>query len=117
MFRDISTDWNSCLVNGNDFRELIPEFYQENVEFLMNFKKLDLGMTVNGEKVAEIKLPAWASSEKEFLSTMRKALESEFVSENLHHWIDLIFGYKQRGEQAIFCNNCECLDRVSHILI
>lgn len=32
--------------------------------------------------------------------TLWQALESEFVSSQLHQWIDLIFGYKQRGPEA-----------------
>ena len=27
------------------------------------------------------------------------------MSKNLHHWIDLIFGYKQRGNEAVKANN------------
>ena len=35
----------------------------------------------------------------------RLALESDFVSQNLHKWIDLIFGYKQRGPEAETAHN------------
>ena len=38
------------------------------------------------------------------LSTFQ-ALESEFVSCQLHQWIDLIFGYKQRGPEAVRATN------------
>ena len=39
------------------------------------------------------------------LSVYLQALESEFVSSQLHQWIDLIFGYKQRGPEAVSATN------------
>ena len=36
---------------------------------------------------------------------MREALESNYVSQNLNTWIDFIFGYKQRDQDAINCLN------------
>ena len=40
----------------------------------------------------EVKLPPWAAGAEDFLRQHRAAMESPFVSANLHHWIDLIFG-------------------------
>lgn len=52
-------------------------------------------------------MPKWAKNTLHFLKTMREALESKIVSSQLHNWIDLIFGYKQRGKEAIKADNCK----------
>lgn len=48
-----------------------------------------------------VQLPPWANgSPDNFVRTMREALESEQVSQHLNEWIDLVFGFKQRGKAA-----------------
>jgi hypothetical protein len=42
---------------------------------------------------------------QDFVRTNREALESDYVSSNLHLWIDLIFGWKQQGPTAVEANN------------
>ena len=65
------------------------------LEFLGNHFNFDLGEKQSGEKVGDVVLPPWAKrSARKFIRKHRKALESDFASENLHHWINLIFGYK-----------------------
>ena len=39
------------------------------------------------------------------MEKMRNALESDWVSKNLNNWIDLIFGCKQKGDQAVKADN------------
>lgn len=45
------------------------------------------------------------SDVEDFLQKMQSALESQYVSEHLHEWINLIFGYKQRGSEAVAAHN------------
>ncbi|KAL1351549.1 hypothetical protein HN51_015458 [Arachis hypogaea] len=102
LFNSVRDTWLSAAGKGNtsDVKELIPEFFYMP-EFLENRFNLDLGEKQSGEKVGDIILPPWAKgSAREFIVKHREALESDYVSENLHHWIDLIFGYKQRGKAA-----------------
>ncbi|XP_013207257.1 protein FAN [Microtus ochrogaster] len=105
MFNSIAETWKNCLDGATDFKELIPEFYDEDVSFLVNSLKLDLGKRQGGQMVDDVELPAWASSPQDFLQKNKAALESSYVSEHLHEWIDLIFGYKQKGSEAVGAHN------------
>ena len=42
---------------------------------------------------------------KDFVCKCREALECDYVSQRIHQWIDLVFGYKQRGEEAWKADN------------
>jgi len=94
LFKGINKEWKSCNENNTNVKELIPEFYMDNTDFLVNKLKLDLGLRANGKRVDDIKLPAWAATAEDFLKKNRMALESPHVSNDLHKWIDLIFGCK-----------------------
>jgi hypothetical protein len=101
LFRSIGQSWKSASEeNLQDVRELVPEFYFLP-DFLVNSNHFDLGHTQRGDIIDDVVLPPWANNDPmEFIRKHREALESRYVSENLHLWIDLIFGYKQRGKEA-----------------
>mmetsp|Transcript_8256 Transcript_8256/g.17836 ORF Transcript_8256/g.17836 Transcript_8256/m.17836 type:complete len:551 (+) Transcript_8256:741-2393(+) len=70
-------------------------------EVFQNSNNFPLGKTQRGIVVNDVGLPPWAKgSAHEFVRIHRLALESEYVSSNLQNWIDLVFGYKQRGVEA-----------------
>eukprot|EP01105_Mastigella_eilhardi_P025380 TRINITY_DN68_c0_g1_i2.p1 TRINITY_DN68_c0_g1~~TRINITY_DN68_c0_g1_i2.p1 ORF type:complete len:2854 (-),score=674.35 TRINITY_DN68_c0_g1_i2:50-7438(-) len=104
MFDSIPTTWNNCLSSNADVKELTPEFFYLP-EFLLNSNDFNLGKKQTGKPLHHVVLPPWAETPEEFVKINREALESEYVSQHLHEWIDLIFGYKQRGEEAVKANN------------
>ncbi|XP_071822078.1 protein FAN-like [Apostichopus japonicus] len=106
LFRSVKETWDNVLDLPSDVKELIPEFYMpEMADFLENRDNLQLGTRQDGSKVNDVDLPLWAEDTVDFCRKLRQAMESEHVSRNLHHWIDLIFGYKQKGEEAEKADN------------
>ena len=111
LFHDVGRSWKSASEeNLQDVRELIPEFYYLP-DFLMNTNDFDFGETQRGKTVHNVTLPKWAKGDpKRFVRINRQALESDYVSKNLHLWVDLVFGCKQRGEAAV-----EALNTFVHV--
>uniref|UniRef100_A0A8D3A1L0 Neurobeachin n=1 Tax=Scophthalmus maximus TaxID=52904 RepID=A0A8D3A1L0_SCOMX len=99
-FSAVARSWRNCQRDTSDVKELIPEFYYLP-EMFVNSNGYHLGMREDRAMVCDVDLPAWAKKPEDLVRINRMALESEFVSCQLHQWIDLIFGYKQRGPEAV----------------
>ncbi|XP_058978116.1 neurobeachin isoform X6 [Musca domestica] len=104
LFSSVNLSWKNCQRDTSDVKELIPEWYFLP-EMFYNSSGYRLGHREDGALVNDVELPPWAKTPEEFVRINRMALESEFVSCQLHQWIDLIFGYKQRGPEAVRATN------------
>ncbi|XP_063161769.1 neurobeachin isoform X2 [Candoia aspera] len=99
-FSSVARSWRNSQRDTSDVKELIPEFYYLP-EMFVNSNGYNLGAREDEATVNDVELPPWAKKPEDFVRINRMALESEFVSCQLHQWIDLIFGYKQRGPEAV----------------
>jgi len=101
-FHSLASTWRlSSQDSATDVKELIPDLFCLP-EMLVNAEGFDLGRKQDNAMIDCVTLPPWAkSSPRLFVKVHRQALESDHVRENLCHWIDLVFGYKQKGKNAV----------------
>ncbi|KEG10334.1 putative neurobeachin/beige protein [Trypanosoma grayi] len=101
LFDSIEASFQSCVNGPTDCKELTPEFYSNSM-FLVNVNHCIFGEKSDGSTVNDVRLPPWAKgSTQVFTAIMRYALESSAVVNNIHRWIDLIFGVCRRGRLAV----------------
>ena len=98
-------------------KELTPEWYFDP-SFLQNCHGFNLGTSAgDGAAVSDVVLPPWAHGDPtKFVEVMRNALESDYCSEHLPNWIDLIFGrYVYKHFFMCTVSDCQSLFLTLHI--
>ena len=102
LFFSVSNSLDRIKEATSTYRELIPEFFYDP-SFLVSSSSLSDSAK---EVLDDVALPKWANNSAiSFVNINAKALESQYVSEHINEWIDLIWGYKQKGEEAVKADN------------
>ena len=114
LFINLQNSLYTTISDKGDLREIIPEFFSLP-EMFLNINELNLGEVSIGSYIKnkalteeeknkivllnEVIMPAWSRDNPYiFCEKYRKILESPNLY--INPWIDLIFGYTQRGYKA-----------------
>lgn len=101
LFFSIPHAIENALNDISDVREVIPEFFFIP-EMFTHMNGINFGKMQSGRGVNDVELPKWAKNDPyRYVCELKKLLESEQVSYTINKWIDYIYGYKQKGKEAI----------------
>ena len=120
LFCNLQNSLYASLSDKGDLRELIPEFFTIPEMFLninnLNLGKIDISAYEKNNKLDEgneveipneknmrnldeVIMPLWCKNNPFlFIEKYRKILE--YPNININPWVDLVFGYNQRGTKA-----------------
>lgn len=103
LFHSIPVTFRSCFEMLPEIKELTPEWFF-SPEFLVNRNHHRFGTKQDGEEVDDVKLPQLSDgimTPELLISRHIQGLEGPVATTLLCEWIDLIFGYKQQGDEAV----------------
>ena len=97
LFINFQSSQTSSISEKGDLREIIPEFFSLP-ELFININGLNMGKR-HDEFVNDVTLPTWCANNPFLLiENYRGLLECGYL--NINSWVDLVFGYYQRGKAA-----------------
>ena len=112
IFNNLNQTFLSSINVKGNAKELIPEFFYFP-EIFRNINYLDLGTLeikdsktnlLKKRKIDDVILPLWCDNNPEkFISKLRELFEKNEIQ--INKWVNLIFGYAQKGEQALKIKN------------
>lgn len=80
------------LICRHDSRELVPQLYYLP-ELHLNLNEYQFGRTQSKKLVNDVEPPLWSRKDPRLHSLLlRKVLESEYISQHIHQWLNLVFG-------------------------
>ncbi|CUE73475.1 Hypothetical protein, putative [Bodo saltans] len=101
LFHSVAEAWLSASGAGSDVKELVPEFFSTAC-WVRNDNSIALGERRDGVSLNHVVLPPWCGGRPDvFTATLCEAIESDTVGASIHEWFDLVFGFRQRGEEAV----------------
>ena len=101
LFLDFQKSFNNAMSEKGDLRELIPEIFTLP-ELFININKLDFGKIKIEDKetiINNVNLPEWCYKNPYFFTQILREI-FELPMLNFNPWIDLTFGYTQKGSKA-----------------
>ena len=98
LFVSVEKAFKNATSQSTDVREIIPEFLYLP-EMFTNINDLNLGKFHDGTPVGDVETPN-GNNPYTFISYMKTIFENENISYTINSWIDLIFGYKNKGKEA-----------------
>ena len=101
LFSSVPNAIENALNDIADVREIIPEFFFLPEMFIKR-NGIILGTTQSGRVIENVDLPKWAKNNPHrYVWELKKFLEGDYVSSTINQWIDYMYGYKQKGKEAV----------------